>query len=61
MAHAAFYTGKDLDAWLYEAKPVPGCQICQEQWDARQEAFAEHDTWAAFAASQAIRRHPRHQ
>ncbi|MET9294637.1 hypothetical protein [Streptomyces sp. NPDC003077] len=54
------FTEKDLDAWLYEARPVAGCRTCEEEWERRRKALAERDGWGAFAASQAIRRHPGH-
>ncbi|WP_289967667.1 hypothetical protein [Streptomyces sp. CSDS2] len=44
-----------LDAWLYEADPVPGCRNCAVEKRKLDQAVEAGDRRARFAAAQAIR------
>ncbi|WDM12810.1 hypothetical protein J3S85_15465 [Streptomyces lavenduligriseus] len=44
-----------LDAWLYEANPVPGCENCAVEKCKLDQAVAVGDRPARFAAAQSIR------
>ncbi|MFG2722539.1 hypothetical protein ACGFW5_30225 [Streptomyces sp. NPDC048416] len=50
-----------LDAWLYQADPVEGCDGCARA--IRRLAAAEEagDQTARYEASREVRAHPRHQ
>ncbi|MFI6053905.1 hypothetical protein ACIBCO_27920 [Streptomyces violascens] len=50
-----------LDAWLYEAKPVPGCAGCADAMTRLDEAMKAGNATARFNASADVRSHPDHQ
>lgn len=47
-----------LDAWLYEGKPVLGCEVCQDAAQDMHAARRAHDANARFEAARKIRQHP---
>ncbi|MCX5387845.1 hypothetical protein [Streptomyces sp. NBC_00083] len=49
-----------LDAWLYEADPVPGCGGCAEAVVRLDAAKRAGDATARFEASADVRAHPAH-
>lgn len=47
-----------LDSWLYSARPVVGCKVCEEAETALVDAKQSGNAWARFEAARTIRRHP---
>lgn len=50
-----------LDAWLYEAKPAPGCAGCADAMARLEAAMKAGDATARFNASADVRNHPDHR
>ncbi|MFJ8312190.1 MULTISPECIES: hypothetical protein [unclassified Streptomyces] len=50
-----------LDAWLYQADPVDGCDGCSAAMARLEAAMRANDATARFNASADVRNHPNHQ
>lgn len=46
-----------LDDWLYEARPVPSCQVCQAAALELEKAKKAHKAQRRFDAARTIRMH----
>ncbi|MEU9099600.1 hypothetical protein [Streptomyces sp. NPDC048361] len=49
-----------LDAWLYQAEPVDGCDGCARAMLRLAEAEGAGDQTGRYEASRDVRAHPRH-
>ncbi|MFD8210495.1 hypothetical protein ACFV2S_29345 [Streptomyces sp. NPDC059695] len=47
-----------IDAWLYEANPVPGCRQCAAAMRELRRAKKAGDATKRFEASRKVRAHP---
>lgn len=54
-------SSSSLDAWLYEAKPVPGCAGCADAMTRLEAAMKAGNATARFNASADVRNHPDHK